>query len=111
KSADAIRIRHMIEAGERALRIVSGRMPTDLDSDETLRLALARAVEVLGEAASRVSPETRSATPSVPWTDAIAMRNRLVHVYFDVDHAILRKTAVEDIPDLLPLLRALLRED
>jgi Protein of unknown function DUF86 len=45
-----------------------------------------------------VSPETRSAVQSVPWADAILMRNRLVHAYFDIDHMILWKTATEDIP-------------
>jgi uncharacterized protein with HEPN domain len=52
----------------------------------------------------------RSATPSVPWADAILMRNRLVHVYFDIDQNILLKTATEDIPALLALLRPLLSE-
>lgn len=101
----------MIEAGESALRFVAGRKRADVDDDEMLRFALVRAVEVIGEAASRVSPEMRSAMPSVPWGDAILMRNRLVHVYFDIDHNILWKTATEDIPTLLPLLRPLLPPD
>jgi uncharacterized protein with HEPN domain len=111
KHDDLVRVQHMIEAGESALRFVAGRKRADVDDDEMLRFALARAVEIIGEAASRVSPEMRSATPSVPWGDAILMRNRLVHVYFDIDHNILWKTATEDIPALLPLLRPLLLTD
>jgi uncharacterized protein with HEPN domain len=53
-----------------------------------LVFALMRAVEVIGEAASKVSPETRTATPSVPWSAIIAMRNRLIHAYFDINHDI-----------------------
>jgi len=108
KTDDVVRIRHMIEAAESALRFIAGKKRADLDSDEMLRFALVRAVEILGEAAARVSSETRSGTPTVPWSDAVRMRNRLVHVYFDVDHTILWKTVTEDIPALLPLLLALI---
>jgi uncharacterized protein with HEPN domain len=45
---DAIRIHHMIDAGEAALRFVAGRQRADLDSDEMLRFALVRAVEIIG---------------------------------------------------------------
>jgi uncharacterized protein with HEPN domain len=73
-----------------------------------LRFALVRAVEIIGEAASRVSRDTRNAASAVPWADAVLMRKRLIHVYFDTDNSILWKTATEDIPMLLPLLRLLL---
>jgi len=68
---DAIRIRHMIEAAEAAQRFLSGRQRDDLDADEALRFALVRAVELIGEAASKVSLETRAALPSIdgaPWS-------------------------------------------
>ncbi len=108
---DLTRIRHMIDGGESALRFLAGRQRGDIDSDEMLRFALVRAVEIIGEAASKVSVETRLAAPLIPWADIIFMRNRLVHAYFDIDHTILWKTATEDIPDLLPLLRPLLPSD
>ena len=95
----------MIPAGESALRFVTGRTRDDLDADEVLRFALVRAVEIIGEAASRVSPETRAELPSVPCTDAILMRNRLIHAYFNIDLTILWKTVAEDIPSLLEILR------
>ena len=108
---DATRIRHMIEAAESAQRFIAGRTRADIDTDEQLRFALVQAVQIIGEAASRVSPETRSSMPSVPWADIIFMRNRLVHAYFDIDHDIVWETATKDIPDLLPLLRRLLPTD
>lgn len=83
----------------------------DIDTDEQLRFALARAVEIIGEAASKVTLETRSTITSVPWTDIIYMRNRLVHAYFDIDHDIVWETVTRDIPDLLPLIRSLLPSD
>ncbi|MBF0333239.1 MAG: DUF86 domain-containing protein [Alphaproteobacteria bacterium] len=107
KPDDLIRIRHMIEAGESASRFVAGRQRDDLDGHEMLRFALVRAIEIIGEAAARISPETRAEVPSVPWFAIVSMRNRLIHAYFDIDHDILWKTVTEEIPDLLPLLRSL----
>jgi uncharacterized protein with HEPN domain len=104
---DRTRILHMIEAAETVADFLSGRERADLDSDRMLLFALVRAVEVFGEAAAKVSPETRAATASIPWTEIIAMRHRLVHAYFDVNRTILWKTAIEEIPALLPALREL----
>ncbi len=108
---DVIRLRHMIEAAEIIGRFVAGKQRSDLDTDEMLGLAVARAVEIIGEAASKLSIETRSALPSIPWPAIVAMRNRLVHAYFDVDHDILWKTAVDEIPQLLSALQRISIDD
>ena len=107
---DAIRIQHMIEAAEAARGFIAGRQRTDLDSDRMLLFALVRAIEIIGEAASKLSPDARAAMPSVPWASVVAMRHRLVHAYFDVDSTIVWKTATEELPPLLSLLRAALRD-
>jgi uncharacterized protein with HEPN domain len=72
-----------------------------------LLFAVVRAIEILGEAASRISPETQEAAPQVPWRAIVGMRNRLIHGYFETDPAIVWNTATTEIPALLPLLRAL----
>ena len=100
----------MIEAGEAACRFAQDRKPTDLDTDLMLLFALVRAVEIIGEAASRISSESRLATPSIPWPLIVAMRNRLVHAYFDIDRDILWKTITAEIPELLNKLRAVFTE-
>ena len=101
----------MIEAAETIQRFITGRQRCDLDIDEMLLFALIRAVEIIGEAASKLSQETRSATPSVPWWAIVAMRNRLIHAYFDIDRDILWRTVSEEIPALLHLLRAAIFKD
>jgi len=98
----------MLEAAEAVAGFISGRDRASLDADRMLSFALARAVEILGEAASGISPETRSTAPTVPWGRITAMRNRLIHAYFDIDRDILWKTAAEEIPTLSPLLRKML---
>lgn len=107
---DAVRIRHMIDAAKTSLLFVEGRQRGCLDEDRMLLFALVRAIEIVGEAASRITLETRSAAPAVPWTAIIGMRNRLVHAYFDIDRDILWKTVTEEIPPLVVLLAATLRE-
>ncbi len=53
-------------------------------------------------------PQTRLAAQSVPWSQIVAMRNRLVHAYFDINRDILWKTAVEEVPHLLRLMAPLI---
>lgn len=101
----------MVEAADAALRFVTGRQAADLDRDQMLLFALMRAVEIIGEAASRMSLEGRERLPAVPWPAVVAMRNRLIHAYFDIDHRILWKTATEEIPQLRLQLLAALPED
>ena len=111
KPDDAVRVRHMIQAAEALSDFVTGRRREDLDSDLMLRFAVVRAAEIIGEAASKVSSETRLASPSVPWPAIVAMRNRLIHAYFDIDPDIVWMTATDEIPALLPQLKALLARD
>ena len=63
---DRIRLRHMIDAAEAAEQFVAGRRRADLDSDRMLLFALVRSIEIIGEAASKVSEKTRSVTPNLP---------------------------------------------
>ena len=105
---DVIRLRHMAEAAESALRFCQGRTRADLDTDDMLRFALTRAVEIIGEAANKVSNETRTQTPGIAWPAIVGMRNRLVHAYFDVDSEILWTTVSERLPSLLRELNVIL---
>jgi uncharacterized protein with HEPN domain len=108
---DRGRLLDMLEEAENAAAFVAGRTRKDLDEDRMLSHALVRAIEVLGEAASKVSVEARARASQIPWRDIISMRNRLIRGYAAIDPDVLWKTAIEDIPTLLPLLRALTIED
>lgn len=74
-----------------------------------LLFALVRAVEIIGEAAGKVSPEAQAELPQVPWPALIGMRNRLIHAYFDVDRDILWATVTLSLPELLSQLKAIPR--
>lgn len=101
REGDAIRLRHMLDAARAAVGFGHGRTRNDLDRDRQLVFALVKAVEIIGEAAYRVSPATRDETPQLPWDDMIGMRHRLVHAYFDIDLDILWRTVQEDLPPLI----------
>jgi len=101
---DRIRIRHMRDAVDKVLRYTEGSSRQGLQDDEMLRLAITKLVEIVGEAAKRVSEPTRNAHPSVPWSAAARMRDRLTHHYFDVDLDVLWATITEDFPPLLDAL-------
>jgi len=106
---DRIRVEHMIQAAEAALRFVSGRTRADLDDAEMLSFAVVRALEILGEAASKVTAATCRATAGVvPWQLIVSMGNRVVHAYFDIEPDIVWKTVFDELPALLPKLRGLL---
>ena len=100
----------MLDAARTARDFVRGRTREDLDQDRMLSFALVRAIEVLGEAAGRVSAETRLASPETPWALIVAMRNRLIHGYFDINHDILWQTVHEELPPLLAQLEKLTRD-
>ena len=102
---DLVRLRHMVEAIEAAMQFAERRSRADLDTDTMLMFALVRAIEVVGEAASKVSDATRAKMPGVPWREIVSMRNRVVHAYFDIDRDILWTTATEALPPLLAYLK------
>ncbi len=107
---DATRVRHIIEASEVIGEFVKGRRRLELDADRMLLFALIRAIEVIGEAASKLSPEAQSMAPGVPWSAIVAMRNRLIHAYFDIDNETVWRTATEEVPRLVAGLQALMRD-
>jgi uncharacterized protein with HEPN domain len=107
---DRVRILHMIDASESLVQFFTRRTRADLDSDRMLLFAAVRAIEVIGEAASKVTSETREAAPNIPWTAIVSMRNRLIHGYFDIDADLVWKTATVEIPELQRALQALVEQ-
>jgi uncharacterized protein with HEPN domain len=101
---DVVRLRHMLDAAREAVAFGSGRTPEDLTRDRVLTLALVKCIEIIGEAAAKVSAQTRASTPQIPWSDIIGMRNRLIHAYFDVDVNRVSDTLANDLPPLIALL-------
>jgi len=97
---DIIRDRHMLDSAGEALSFAKGKSRGDLETDRMLALSIVKSIEIVGEAAAGVSAEFRKLYPDIPWQDIVAMRNRLVHVYFDIDLDRVWDTLLEDLPKL-----------
>jgi uncharacterized protein with HEPN domain len=98
---DTVRLRHMLEYARRAVAVSENRSRGDLDSDPTLGLALVRLLEVIGEAAARMTKEYQASHPSIPWRSIINLRNRLIHGYDSVDMDILWRILTDDLRHLI----------
>ena len=101
---DRIRIQHMLDATKQATAFADGISQQELVNDLKTTFALVKCIEIIGEAATHISDETQQVLPDVPWRIAKAMRNRLVHVYYDVDINILWSTVANDLPSLAIVL-------
>ena len=90
------------------MRFAAGRQLKDLQTDQMLLFAVLRAIEVMGEAANKVSEEVRLANTDIPWKAIVGMRNRLIHAYFDIDTEMVWETLESEIPAVLVRLNLLL---
>lgn len=102
---DLVFVGHMAETAERAVAKLSGKSRSDFDDDENLRLALAHLLQIVGEAASRVSPQFRANQTAVPWRSIIGMRHKVVHDYLGLDYDIVWDTVADELPPLIESLR------
>lgn len=91
----------MLESAREAVSFSHGRTRLDLNHDRMLTLSLVKCIEIIGEAAAKVSPEAKVRYTTIPWTDIISMRNRLIHAYFDIDLDRVWDTITDDLPPLI----------
>jgi uncharacterized protein with HEPN domain len=101
----------MLDAAREASQFIAGRERADLDRDRMLTLALVKEIEIIGEAASKVSDATRKRCAGIPWAGMTAMRNRLIHGYSTVDLDIVWQTATAELPPLVAALEKCLATD
>jgi uncharacterized protein with HEPN domain len=100
----------MLDHARKAVEAIWGRSRRDLDHDVVLAAALERFVEIIGEAAGRMSEERKAAVSGIPWRQITGMRNRLVHGYGAVDRDVLWDVIHDDLPDLIAKLSQELKE-
>ena len=105
---DANLLRDMLDAAKEAVAFAQGKRRADLDDDRKLVLSITRLVEIIGEAAGKVSKEFQASHSEIPWSDIIGMRNRLIHAYFDVDVDRVWDTVHDDLPPLITALERLI---
>lgn len=101
KTDDAERLAHMLDYARIAQTVSQGRTREHLDTDTLFSLGVVRALEVVGEAASRVSPEGRARLPGIPWPKIVGLRNRIVHGYDQLDRDVIWGIISHDLRPLI----------
>ena len=103
---DTLFLQHMLAAVDRIAELVEKTDREAFDHDWIVQDALIRELEILGEAAGRLSLEFVSSHPEIPWREITGLRHKLIHDYFSVDLGIVWTTATTNVPEVAPLLRA-----
>jgi uncharacterized protein with HEPN domain len=104
---DKVYLPDILEAARLAVGYVSGKSLEQFLEDTQCQDAVIRRMEIIGEAARRISSETKAAVPQIPWDAMIGMPNIMVHEYGDVDLGIVWETVQTDVPRLLAELQKL----
>lgn len=103
---DMARLWDMLDSARAVVQFTQGRRFEDLLGDRMLRSAVERGLEIVGEAARRVSTETHQAHPGIPWRSIIGLRNVLAHEYDEIRYEILWKLCRDELPLLIRQLEA-----
>ncbi len=107
---DSIRINHMLLAINEAYSFSKETKRKDLNKNRMLVLSLIKEIEIIGEAASKLSADLLNRYPEIPWADIVGMRNKLIHGYFEVNLDILWNTIKKDLPKLKEQLQKIIIE-
>jgi uncharacterized protein with HEPN domain len=110
QNEDRIRLQHIIDGAYEIGDFVKGYSFEKFVNDRKTVLAVTRLIEVIGEAASKISNKFKENHKNIPWSKIIGMRNRLIHAYFDIDYQVVWQTVQENIPMLIFMIKELLEK-
>lgn len=91
---------HLLDAAQKIRRFIAGKTFADFVENELLHLSVIHLLEIIGEAASGMDVAFRARYPNVPWCALIDMRNRLIHVYFNISLPIVWAAITKNLPDI-----------
>jgi uncharacterized protein with HEPN domain len=103
---DAANLWDMLSAARKIADSVQGVTLAAYAANEELRLTVERRLEIIGEAARRLSAQFRQDHPGIPWRRIIAQRNFLAHEYDEIDDERIWRLAVEEMPRLVAWLES-----
>jgi uncharacterized protein with HEPN domain len=98
----------MLEASEKVQRFLKNKTFEDFLRDDMLRAAVERNIEIIGEAARRISDELKQEHPEIPWRKIIAQRNVLIHEYDDIDYKQIWEVATFHLRRLIDQVKPLI---
>jgi uncharacterized protein with HEPN domain len=101
----------MLLSAQRIVEFTAGVDEAGFRHDGMMQHAVMRLIQIIGEAARKISSETRDAHPEIPWKKIVGMRHRLVHDYFRINLDQVWTVVRDDIPGLIPLLKTVVPPD
>jgi uncharacterized protein with HEPN domain len=104
---DRVYVGHMLDMATKAVSKTQNCSREAFDADENLRLAVTHLIQIIGEAASKVSRAFAENHAEIPWGDITGMRHKVVHDYLGVDEDIVWQVATVDLPQLVTVLEPL----
>lgn len=105
---DNVYLWDMLEAARGVVEFTRGRTFDDFLADRLLRRAVEREIEIIGEAARRVSRPFRMKHPEIPWTVIVAQRHLLAHEYSGIKNDLIWNVVEVHIPELIAQLEPLI---
>lgn len=105
---DAAYLLDMVEAAEEVRTYVQGKTLADYEAEPMLRAAIERKIEIIGEAARKVSERLKQEHPEVPWRQIIAQRNVIAHEYDIIKNQEIWQVATAHVPRLVAVLTPLI---
>jgi len=110
-SRDSVYLLDIFKAAKLALSYLEGKTKEAFFKDIQCQDAVIRRLEIIGEASGRVSVDTTTKFPNLPWKKMVSMRNLMIHEYEDVDLSIVWDTVQNDLPPLVSLLEPLIPKE
>lgn len=108
---DPSRLRHMIDSIQNVNQYMDGKTISDLTGNSMLFFAVVKNIEIVGEAAYKITHKFKENHPETPWRQIIAMRHILVHGYYQVTASEIFNVYKKDLPVLLSQLQGFLKAD
>ena len=110
-SRDNVYLLDILKAAKLAINYLEGKRREEFLKDTQCQDAVIRRLEIIGEAAGKVSATTTTKFPTLPWKKMVSMRNIMIHEYEDVDLSIVWDTVQNDLPPLITLLAPLIPKE
>jgi uncharacterized protein with HEPN domain len=104
-------LRHILDETKYIIEKAEGLSGEQFTSNDTLKRAFVRSLEIIGEATKKIPADLKEKYPSIEWRSMAGMRDRLIHDYFGVDYDLVWDVVINKIPQLKAQIEEMLKPD